>query len=298
MQDMDLNLIPALRILLDEQSVTRAAARLHLSIPATSRLLDRARRTFDDPLLVRRGRGVVMTPAAEALRPRLGDIVSSIERLLERPASFDPSTVHARFVIRCNEAVTAAIGGNLIRLVHADAPHVELRFHNEAADDIAALQTGAADLAIGSYSETASDIDTQFLTSEGLVGIVRTGHPALARRITLRAFARLDHVVVSRRGNRNNPVDRHLHEHGLTRTILAVVPTYAAALAMVATSDLTTIAPRRLAAALAGAAGLHTFTLPTPDAEVAIDQLWHLRYRHDPAHRWLRSCVIRTGPDG
>jgi DNA-binding transcriptional LysR family regulator len=47
--DYDLNLIEVLDALLAENSVTKAAARLHTSAPAMSRALARLRRAFDDP---------------------------------------------------------------------------------------------------------------------------------------------------------------------------------------------------------------------------------------------------------
>ena len=67
-QSVDWNLLEALDVLLAEGSVTAAAERLHLSMPATSRTLARIRRAFDDPILVRAGRGLVPTPRALAIQ--------------------------------------------------------------------------------------------------------------------------------------------------------------------------------------------------------------------------------------
>ncbi len=50
--NIDLNLIPPLLALLQEQSVTRAAERIGLSQPAMSHTLARLRALFDDDLLV------------------------------------------------------------------------------------------------------------------------------------------------------------------------------------------------------------------------------------------------------
>ena len=66
---LDLNLLRALHASLEEGNVTRAAARLALSQPAVSGMLARLRRVFDDPLLVRNGQGMVLTPRAAALSP-------------------------------------------------------------------------------------------------------------------------------------------------------------------------------------------------------------------------------------
>ncbi|WP_346344502.1 LysR family transcriptional regulator [Gluconobacter wancherniae] len=64
MESLDLNLLTALDVLLDEASVTGAARRLGLSTSAMSRTLTRLRLATRDPLLVRAGRHLVPTPYA------------------------------------------------------------------------------------------------------------------------------------------------------------------------------------------------------------------------------------------
>ncbi|GAB3909570.1 hypothetical protein GCM10029964_111340 [Kibdelosporangium lantanae] len=68
---LDLNLLRVFDALLQDGSVTAAAERLHLSIPATSRALGRLRRAMHDPILVRAGRGMVPTPFALRTAPRV-----------------------------------------------------------------------------------------------------------------------------------------------------------------------------------------------------------------------------------
>jgi len=60
----DLNLLRYLRALVDSASVTRAGETLGMSQPASSRAVARLRLRFADPLLVRTGRGYVLTPLA------------------------------------------------------------------------------------------------------------------------------------------------------------------------------------------------------------------------------------------
>lgn len=53
LRTLDLNLLKTLDALLDERSVTRAAARLALTQPAVSGKLNHLRDYFDDPLFIR-----------------------------------------------------------------------------------------------------------------------------------------------------------------------------------------------------------------------------------------------------
>jgi DNA-binding transcriptional LysR family regulator len=68
--DPDFNLLVALDVLLAEASVAGAARRLNLSTSAMSRTLSRLREVTGDPILVRAGRHMVLTPWAEATRDR------------------------------------------------------------------------------------------------------------------------------------------------------------------------------------------------------------------------------------
>ncbi|ELB94123.1 LysR family transcriptional regulator [Rhodococcus wratislaviensis IFP 2016] len=63
LRSVDLNLLVDLDALLSTRSVTEAARRLNLSQSAMSGSLSRLRRLFDDPLMVRNGRVLVLTPA-------------------------------------------------------------------------------------------------------------------------------------------------------------------------------------------------------------------------------------------
>ncbi len=71
MQPADFGLLVHLDALLQEGSVTGAARRVGLSTPAMSHALARIRARLGDPLLVRAGRGMVLTPRAEALKPQV-----------------------------------------------------------------------------------------------------------------------------------------------------------------------------------------------------------------------------------
>jgi DNA-binding transcriptional LysR family regulator len=292
-QQSDLGLLRTTLVLLDEQHVTKAAERLYLSTSATSRALDRSRAVFGDPLLVKQGRNVVITPRGEALREQIRPLLREIDALFVAD-SFDPVKLRQTFVLRAGEAVLASGGSQILARTAAEASHVHIRFENEATDDFEALRTGAASLAIGSYSNLPSDISSEHLVDEHLVAVARAGHDCLKRNMTVRRFAALDQLVVSRRGIAHGPVDQLLAEHDLRRRVAAVVPSFAAALAMAAQSDLVAIVPSRFANVFTKAAGLRQFAIPLALPTVDVRQIWHHRLANDPAHQWLRSCILRA----
>jgi len=92
-EQVDLSLLPALDALLQEGGVTGAARRLGLSKPAVSYLLSRLREETGDELLVRSGRGMVLTPYAEGLRGRVHDLHAEARQLLLSKEPIDLSTL-------------------------------------------------------------------------------------------------------------------------------------------------------------------------------------------------------------
>src|SRR5262245_14255501 len=95
----NLNLLLALDGLLSERSVTAAAKRVRVTPSAMSHSLSELRHLLGDPLLVRSGRGMVLSPRAETLVGPLHTLLGDIERLLRSGATFDPATAARRFVI-------------------------------------------------------------------------------------------------------------------------------------------------------------------------------------------------------
>ena len=65
--NLDLNLLVALRELLRERSVTRAAQRIGVTQPAASQALSKLRRHFNDDLLVRHGSGYVLSSLGQQI---------------------------------------------------------------------------------------------------------------------------------------------------------------------------------------------------------------------------------------
>ena len=94
---IDLNGLVALDVLLSECSVTRAAEQLGIGQPAASAALARMRKLFDDPLLVKDGRGLRLSYLATSLVEPLREALNTIDGLVSMSESFDPSTTRRSF---------------------------------------------------------------------------------------------------------------------------------------------------------------------------------------------------------
>lgn len=298
--DVDLNLLTALDALLSEGSVARAAERLQVSESAMSRTLARLREATGDPLLVRAGRALVPTPHALALREPVRELAQQARAVLQRAGTqWAQGPQQRTFTIRANDGFIEAFGPALVARAARDAPAVRLRFAPKPDKDVRPLREGLIDLDVGVLGPTGPEVRVQALYRDHFVGAVRPGHPLLAEpSISVERYAACSHVVTSRRGRASGPVDEALAAHGRVRHVAVVVPSFHAALAMAARTDLVALVPASFAAIGGGAAVVHPFTLPVPTAPITVSQMWHPRFDRDPAHRWLREQVRSVCRDG
>ncbi|MCZ4606723.1 LysR family transcriptional regulator [Streptomyces sp. Lzd4kr] len=298
---LDANLAIALDALLAEESVTRAAARLHTSPAAMSRTLGRLRRILGDPLLVRAGQAMVPTPRALALREEAAAVVRRIRVLLTPDTAVDPATLNRTFTVQAADLVGAALAPALLELARQEAPGVSLRMRAEELEAGPALRDGRIDLEIGSIDHADPETHVEELVSLRMAAAVRPGHPLTHKPLTPARLAAAEHVVVSRRGRFTGPLDTALAEHGLERRVSAVLPSHLAAMTLAAVSDVVCLVP----AAPDGAApspltapasvfGLHLLDIPLPLPPLAIGMAWHPRHAADGAHHWLRAAVRQT----
>lgn len=288
---MDLNLLVALDVLLDEESVGGAAARLHLSEPAMSRTLGRIRKATGDPILVRAGRSMVPTPRALAMRAEVRALVEQAHVLLgpvERP---DPATLRRTFSVVVNDGIITAIGAPLFARAQAEAPGVTLRFLPEQRTDTPVLREGVADLIVGSPWDLEPEARSELLVRDRFVGVVRPGHPLTRGTVTARRFAEAEHLVASRRGRQAGPVDDALRELGLARRVVGTVPSYASSLYVLLETDAVGMAAKLMSTGVIRALGLRTFPIPLDLPPLSLTQVWHPRHDADGAHAWLRALV-------
>lgn len=291
LMQLDLNLLTALDALLEEGSVAGAAERLHLSAPAMSRTLGRIRRTTGDQILVRTGRTMTPTPHALAMRSEVHDLLQRAAAVLQQEQGLDLRTLTRTFTLRTHDAVTSAIGADLLTTLQREAPGVSLRLLAEASVDTNELRHGQVDLEIGSTEPELPEINSAVLGLDQLVAAMRPGHPLAGESMSAERFAAADHVTVSRRGRLSDPIDERLAELELDRRVVASAPTSTSALYFVSQTDLIVTVPRHMCRPTLDSLGLVTRDLPFDIPAVALHLAWHQRYENDRGHAWLRGAV-------
>lgn len=285
--DYDLNLLVALDALLTEGSVTGAAKRLHLSVPAMSRTLSRLRREFHDPLLVKAGRGLVPTDRALALRDRVRNLLEEANALAAEEAPLDPSTLRRDFLIVAGEAILVFLAGPLLAYLEEYAPQVRCAFLAEGPE--LPMRNSEVDIAIGASRPHECEVRVETLMVDELVGVCRPGHPILDGPMTPERYLQARHLGNSRRGRLRGPLEKEL---GINRRVMASAP-IVSSLSILLSVDLIGLSYRTLEGSMVAALGLATFEIPYVVRPLPIAAAWHPRHDDDLAHAWLRR-TIRT----
>lgn len=177
----DMNSLVVLYVLLEEVSVSRAAERLCLTQPAISKTLSKLRVAFDDELLVRHGRNLVLSAFAEALRPRLAAFIKSAGAVFEND-TFQPAELQYTFRIALPQLIDIILIPAVIALIRERAPGVNLETVNHPDAPLEALAAGEVDFLINlRYTELKDNYHYKpiFCCQSGV--IARAGHPLAAR---------------------------------------------------------------------------------------------------------------------
>lgn len=288
---VDLNLLVVLRALLTERHVTRAAARVGLSQSATSHALARLRELFGDPLLVRRGRALALTPRAERLLPTLERGLSDLKATIDGEPEFEPATARRSFTLGMADYTQAVVMGPLLRELGRLAPHVDLHVTN-APDLEEQLSAGNVDLGLqvtGRAYDAA--LKSQRVFEDEFVCLVRRDHPKIGQKMTMPSYLAARHVVVAPSGTSGSLVDTELAARGLNRRVALRVTNFLIAPIVVAETDFVNTMPKRLGVKLAERYGLRALPPPLELPRFGFVLLWHPRVDTDPAQRWLRELL-------
>lgn len=296
LRSLDLNLLKAFHVLLEERSVTRAAARLALTQPAVSAMLNRLRDNFGDPLFVRAQRGIVPTPRALDLEEPLARVLRDIDTLLQ-PADFDPASAEMTVSIAGTDYSLRAVVVPYLSALRQQAPGIRVALLPIQDDQVAAqLERGEIDLALMTPASVQPDLHARRLFDEIYVCVLRVGHPAIENgALTLERFCALDHAIVSYAGGGfRGATDAVLEVMGLSRRVVLSVPSFLVLPDILRSSDLVAMVPRRLVNDLSGLA-LVDSPVDVPGFTKIV--AWHERTHANVAQAWLRALLFAVCSD-
>lgn len=311
---LELSSLRLLVVLVRERSVTRAAEHLGLSQPAVSHALATLRRHFDDALLVRSSHGMLPTHRALELAEAAAGVVEAADRLVHPPQGFDPTSERCAFVITTPEFVERELAPPLLERLQREAPGVAIEMRAPNPDlSRAWLESGEVDFRIAWIQDPWPESRFARLPDDGLVCLVREGHPRVGRQLRLDDFFSLQHVRpfsalrphALQEGKGSVSLEQYmgnLHplrgiaaRHAKRRIQIAmVVQSFSAIQRLVSQSDAIATVTERLAHTADPRLRLRILRPPLPLPPLRGALYWHERTHTSPRHRWFRRLLLQV----
>ncbi len=294
LSSVDLNLFVVFEAIYTERNLTRAAEILNVTQPAVSNALARLRTTFDDPLFERRGGAMAPTPVAQDLIHPVRQALTRLRSGLDQRTAFDPATSDRAFHIAMRDSAAATLLPVLAGHLEEIARHVHIQCHFvDRAEIPLELAAGTLDLAVDIPQLTRSDLASAPLFADRYVCIMRRGHPAARKPLTLERFTTLRQIAISGRRRGRTLVEAAMARAGLSVNTVLRLPTFQMAMDVVQASDLIATAPYLLARGLDVTVKELPFEAPTVSSQL----FWHRNAESDPGNRWLRQELLAVSAE-
>ena len=301
----DLNLLIALDALLQEKNVTRAAERVFVSQPAMSAALQRLRDYFTDPLLIRVGRDMELTPRGLSLVEPVRNALLQIQATLGTQATFDPEVVERAFTLTVADHIVPQLLPGLARRVIADAPGVRLAIDDLSQASLSRLEYGDSDLCVmldapqtfglRAYPEWCRQVE---LMPVRWVCVLCRDHPYVGDELTVEHWETLPHVMTRPAGTTADPVDRPWRGKLPDVEARVTAPGFQDLPFLLPGTTLVAMVPESVSLRLAGVLPIRALRPPADIPDCREILLWHKRNEADPGHAWLRDLVAEIHRHG
>lgn len=286
----DLNLFVALRVLIEECSVSKAAHRLNLSQSAMSRVLGRLREMLGDPLFTREGLHLIPTEKALEIDRSLGEPLESLRQILS-PIDFAPQSCEQTFTIATTDYAMQTILPFALPRIYQEAPNVSLNFlplqHDRLADQ---LTYEGADLAICRPIGPVEPLRSEVLGRVGVLCLLSKQHPLAQAEMNLSDYLTYPHAMIAISDGVKALIEQALVGQPKRKMVLRAYH-LEAALAIVDAMPLIITVPADLAYLVAERYDLVVKPLPFQFTPFDYSMIWHPRCEHSPAQEWLRGIV-------
>lgn len=287
---LDLNLMVALDVLLEERNVSRAARRLHVTQPAMSAALGRLRAFFHDDILVTHGKRMIPTSTGESLGPLVKSILAEVDVLVSTATMFDPAHSQRTFRIAASDYITTVLLTPLVAALERSAPGVSLEIRLTSEQSVPQLDRGDIDLLFTPTQYISGDHPADLIFEEDHVVVGWKKNPVFRRKLDEAAFFEAGHVAVLIGGDRGPSfAERQLREMGRKCRVELVAPSFLEVPWLLVRSQRLAVMHRRLAEVMVPALPLAMAPMPFAFPPMREMMQYHKARQVDAGLTWLRS---------
>lgn len=292
---LDLNLLVALDVLLEEQNITRAAERLHMTQSATSGVLARLRTYFEDDLLVQVGRKMMPTALALDLEQPVREVLMTIQSSITAKPMLDPSTSKRHLRFAASDYVISVLLSDAIRHINAQAPQVTFEMVALSEQTFQALNRGQVDLLVIPDHYLPDDQPSQVLFEEDHVCVVWQENELVSDEISVEQYLEMGHVAVSFGRTRQLAVEEwFMKQYNCQRRIEVITHDFNTLPQLVIGTQRVATMHRRLARLYTERWPLRMLSTPVPTPTIKEYLVWHRSMDRDPMLRWVREQIFQV----
>src|SRR5438105_8051441 len=292
LRKIDLNLLVIFDAIITERSITRAAQKVGISQSATSHALGRLRRTLKDDLVRRTSRGMEPTARALKILKSVQAALKQIETAVEEQVHFNPRTSTRVFSIRVSDYLVGCLLPRLCARIRAEAPLVRLRVSHPVSPNGSKVDPDVdVQLFVCSRDLPSQGAKRECLFRDRFVVVLRRGHPAARKKMTLKLFLELSYLKVEHATIGSTMLEDALARRGLTRRVMLTIPSLSGVLPIIKHTDLCAMLPRAWLRLYGAPEHFATAPVPLPAIEFTVDQFSDPSRDQDPGHLWLRRLI-------
>ncbi len=290
---MNLNHLKALDALLTEVSVSKAASRLHLSQSALSNILTQLRVHFQDDLLVRGGKRMILTPKAESLKPELHRLLQELKALVTTQPGFDPLSSRRIFRVGMSDVAEMLLLPDILKILQKHAPHIQIHiFHVTHITQVKQFKEQELDLVMGCLVDDNPHICKAPCIQFGGMVVGRKDHPLLQQPLTLKKFLSAPQIRIQyQTGLGGTNIDKELKQLKVHRNVVASVPHVIPVPFMLRRSDMIASIPNIFSQQWIKKFNLISQPLPFDLPKRYTFTAWLRKDDKDKGLIWLRSLI-------
>ena len=299
---IDLNLLVALEVLLEERNVTRAAERLYITQPAMSKTLQRLRNLFDDQLFVRSGRELVPTTRAVELEQQLPLLISQIQAVVTGK-TFDPRRDRGFAHLATAEFLAVPLVSPLIWGLAGDAPRFTLAISNKLDNYQQYLRDGELDFVLAVDANLPDEFAVTPVGGFSPAVWMRKGHPLAGEELTLDKMLKYPFIqyfllqAAEKRVDTRTETrfDKTIAEMGLQRRKILITDQLMTALSALQVTDCLMLSTEDDLKNEAGKFEIVRKPYPPEvahDSFIPVSLFQHRKTLQSPMHIWLKETIL------
>lgn len=292
MINLDLNLLTLLDTLLTEKNITRAAKIKDISVSSMNRALQHMRNSLGDPLLVKSGREMVLTPYSTRIALELKSLIFQIENTFNKHKDVDLYNLEREFSLRATAGFADTYGANLMFSLRNEAPNVTLRLIDKEKKKADLLMQEIIDAEIAVLTDSIeTNLKCKLLLRDRWIGISHINHPIAELEVSPDNIKSFEYVGVKRfselGSSSNNKCSCNISK--LINHPIIQVTGFSTAISIVEQYPVIGIVPERFTSITSKS--IHKFNLPFNLPPLDLYLLWHPRYDSDIIHQWFRNKI-------